>query len=65
MNTSRSITSLASIYQNDTIENSLLDWISIFDIDSFPYSFNQIYTGVALFEVLNKIDMTSWPKNKL
>ena len=65
MNSSRSMTSLSSIYLTDTIESSLLEWIRMFEIDSVPHSLDQIYNGVALFELLNKIDMICWPKTQL
>ena len=65
MNSSRSMTSLSSHYQNKTIQSSLLEWLNSFDIDSSPAHFDLLYTGVPLFEVLNKVDTIYWPKSKL
>jgi hypothetical protein len=65
MNSARSVTSLTSIYFNQTIKNSLLDWLNTFNIDSHPHSFSTLFNGVALYEVLNKVDNIYWPKSKL
>ena len=54
-----------SIYEHTTIESSLLEWIHSFSIDTPPQTFDQLYTGVALYEVLNRVDMYYWPKSKL
>ncbi len=43
----------------------MIDWISTFSIDTPLGSFDQIYTGVALFEILMKIDANIWSKSKL
>lgn len=60
------MTSVATVYQNDTIETTLLTWISTFALDSpHPRSTEQLYSGVSLYEILNKIDIVYWPKSKL
>ena len=62
MNSSR--TSL-QVYSNDTIENSILEWIDSFAIDTVPNAFEDLYLGVSLYEVLNKVDTLYWPRSKL
>ena len=49
MNSSRS----QNIYSNDTIENSLLDWIDSFNVDTIPQTFEDLYQGVALLPPLD------------
>jgi hypothetical protein len=66
MLSSRSVTSLNSQFlHSESIETSLLEWIRTFGIDSRPQGVKDLYTGVALYEVLNKVDMIYWPKSKL
>ena len=62
MNSARSSSNLS---QNETTENSLLEWINSFSVDSKPMTFDSLFTGVALYEVLKKIDIIYWPLNKL
>ena len=51
--------------QIDTFERSILEWVESFGLDNLPESFSSLYNGVALYEVLNKVDFTYWPMSKI
>ncbi|CDW80227.1 protein hook homolog 3 [Stylonychia lemnae] len=52
-------------HQIDSLQSSILEWFDSFNIEHIPDTFTDLYNGIALFEVLNKVDIMFWPRNKI
>ncbi len=51
--------------QIDTFETSILEWLQTFGLEHMPGQFSQLFDGVAVYEVLNKVDFTYWSMQKI
>jgi len=53
-------------YQSmESIQNSILEWIDSFNIEHIPDTYTDLFNGIALFEILNKVDIMFWPRTKV
>lgn len=48
-----------------SLQNSVLEWIDQFQVDDRPDTFNDLFNGLAIYQLLNRIDITIWPKSKI